>query len=141
MLESRFSKDYVSVAIREIALATYHERAEISKHCDMFTKGVPDLTASFFSRTFWIESKVLHRGDQALREEIRARKQQLQHLKMTNLYHATRGKATYLVRDERGPDVLIYWVDPTNLTHRNGFFHTTDPRRTLEEWFHIVIQD
>lgn len=135
MLESKFSKDYVSVAIREIA-ASYGEEAVISKHCDLFTKGIPDLTASFKGQTFWIESKVLRKGDKNLGEEIRARKQQLQHLKMTNLWHATEGKAVYIVRDEREPEVVCYWVEPTNLQARHGYRRFKHIRETLTTWLH-----
>lgn len=134
MLERAFTASHVVPALN----LAFSDQCEIIKHCDTFTKGVPDLTVTGGEATFWIEAKVLRKGDKDLAEEIVARKQQLQHRCLTRLYRFGRHRAVYLVRDER--DMTIYWCDPTNLTVRNAVTNIrSDPKAgTLTCVYHMI---
>lgn len=129
MLEKDFTKKHVTPAIRMTAGGA---PVIAIKHCDLFTKGIPDLTASFWGQTFWIESKVL-RGTKDLAEEIAARKQQLQHLTLIDLARVTHDRACYVVRDERTK--TVYWCNPLNLDIKMDVRVYKQIQQTLEGFF------
>jgi hypothetical protein len=97
--------------------------AEVIKHADRFTKGVPDVTSSWMGATYWLEDKWLQAG-QHYKDIIDV----AQMMRCHSLATTTNGKCWYVVFEE-SPNRTSIWTPVTLARACGQFFPILSPKR------------
>jgi len=91
-----------------LVLGVMFPRAEIIKHSDRFTSGIPDLSVTNAGLTTWIEVKYVRRGS-----SLRAEVSPIQLLRCRRLARATRDRCWFIAYYEHPRRVCL--VTPSTL--------------------------
>jgi hypothetical protein len=86
---------------RKVLKVLENFRGVVTKHSDRYTKGVPDLSATGYSQTWWCEIKVAEDkpGEQFPRYRERVMEDLVQFMLMRRLEKFSGGRAFYLMYD------------------------------------------